>query len=82
MFVPFLIMFREGLEAALIISLIAGYLKKTGRGQWLTRVWLGAITAALLCLARGLGINATTGEFPQKEQELFKGVVAVIAPPY
>lgn len=79
MFVPFLIMFREGLEAALIVSLIAGYLKKTGRGQWLTRVWLGAITAALLCLALGLAINDTTGEFPQKEQELFEGIVAVIA---
>lgn len=38
MFVPFLIMLREGLEAALIVSLIAGYLKKTGRGQWLKRV--------------------------------------------
>lgn len=79
MFVTFLIMLREGLEAALIVSLIAGYLKKTGRGQWLKRVWLGAITAALLCLALGLAINATTGEFPQKEQELFEGIVAVIA---
>ena len=27
MFVPFLIMLREGLEAALIVSLIASYLK-------------------------------------------------------
>ncbi len=31
--------------------------------------------------APGLGIfiNETTGEFPQKEQELFEGIVAVIA---
>lgn len=29
MFVPFLIMLREGLEAALIVSLIASYLKRT-----------------------------------------------------
>ena len=28
MFVPFLIMLREGLEAALIVSLIASYLKE------------------------------------------------------
>ncbi|SUB16302.1 Ferrous iron uptake protein [Pantoea agglomerans] len=27
----------------------------------------------------GLFINATTGEFPQKEQELFEGIVALIA---
>lgn len=33
------------------------------------------------CVVLGLGIfiNETTGEFPQKEQELFEGIVAVIA---
>lgn len=30
-------------------------------------------------LALGVFINETTGEFPQKEQELFEGIVAVIA---
>ena len=35
MFVPFLIMLREGLEAALIVSLIASYLKRTQRGRWI-----------------------------------------------
>jgi len=79
MFVPFLIMFREGLEAALIVSLIASYLKRTQRGQWLGVVWIGVIVAAALCLALGIFINETTGEFPQKEQELFEGIVAVIA---
>lgn len=79
MFVPFLIMFREGLEAALIVSLIASYLKRTQRGQWLGVVWIGVFIAAALCLALGLFINATTGEFPQKQQELFEGIVAVVA---
>lgn len=79
MFVPFLIMFREGLEAALIVSLIAGYLKRTQRSQWLGAVWVGVIAAALLCLGLGIFINETTGEFPQKQQELFEGVVAVAA---
>ncbi|WAT02231.1 iron uptake transporter permease EfeU [Rouxiella chamberiensis] len=79
MFVPFLIMFREGLEAALIVSLIASYLQRTQRGQWLGTVWLGVIIAAALCLGLGIVINETTGEFPQKEQELFEGLVAVVA---
>ena len=35
--------------------------------------------AAALCLGPGILINETTGEFPQKEQELFEGIVAVIA---
>lgn len=79
MFVPFLIMFREGLEAALIVSLIASYLKRTQRGHWLGTVWCGVIVAAALCLGLGIVINETTGEFPQKEQELFEGLVAVVA---
>ncbi|XTZ36974.1 iron uptake transporter permease EfeU [Salmonella enterica] len=79
MFVPFLIMLREGLEAALIVSLIASYLKRTQRGQWLGIMWIGVFLAAMLCLGLGVAINETTGEFPQKEQELFEGIVAVIA---
>ena len=79
MFVPFLIMFREGLEAALIVSLIASYLKKTQRSQWLGVVWIGVILAAAFCLGLGIFINETTGEFPQKQQELFEGLVAVAA---
>ena len=79
MFVPFLIMFREGLEAALIVSLIASYLKRTQRSQWLGIVWVGVILAAALCLGLGIFINETTGEFPQKQQELFEGIVAAVA---
>ncbi len=78
-FVPFLIMFREGLEAALIVSLIASYLKRTNRSQWMRSVWAGVIIACLLCLGLGWFINETTGEFPQKEQELFEALVAAIA---
>lgn len=54
MFVPFLIMLREGLEAALIVSLIASYLKRTQRGRWIGVMWIGVLLAAALCL--GLGI--------------------------
>ncbi|MFG1172261.1 iron uptake transporter permease EfeU [Erwiniaceae bacterium CAU 1747] len=79
MFVPFLIMLREGLEAALIVSLIASYLKRTQRGQWFGAMWAGVAVAVALCFALGWFINETTGEFPQKQQELFEGLVAVIA---
>ncbi len=42
-------------------------------------MWIGVLLAAELCLGLGIFINETTGEFPQKEQELFEGIVAVIA---
>ncbi|MDU7284589.1 MAG: FTR1 family protein, partial [Escherichia coli] len=79
MFVPFLIMLREGLEAALIVSLIASYLKRTQRGRWIGVMWIGVLLAAALCLGLGIFINETTGEFPQKEQELVVGVIGLVA---
>jgi high-affinity iron transporter len=78
-FVPFLIMLREGLEATLIVVLIMSYLKQTGQMQWMKAIWLGIGLAASLCLGLGILIEKTSGEFPQQQQELFEGIVAVIA---
>ncbi|WP_434777282.1 iron uptake transporter permease EfeU [Neisseria sp. Ec49-e6-T10] len=77
--VPFLIMLREGLEAALIVSIIASYLKKTGNEQWMRFVWFGIVSAVVLCCIVGLIMVKTLGEISQREQELFEGIVAIIA---
>ena len=79
MLVAYLIMLREGIEAALIVGIIAGYLKQTGRGQWMPSVWLGVILAVVLCLGVGIALDLTSGEFPQREQEFFEGIVALAA---
>jgi high-affinity iron transporter len=79
MLIAFLIMLREGIEAALIVGIVAGYLHQTGRRHLLPAVWAGAGLAALLCLAFGIALDQTSGELPQKQQELFEGVVAFIA---
>jgi len=79
MFIPFLIMFREGLEAALIVAIVASYLNQSGQSRWLPAVWLGVVSAAGLCLALGLYMNRVQSEFPQKQQELFEAVVALVA---
>ena len=39
MFVPFLIMLREGIEAALIVGIVASYLKQSGRDGLMPAVW-------------------------------------------
>lgn len=77
--IAFLIMLREGIEAALIVGIIAGYLAQTGRQAWMPAVWGGVVLAALLCLALGLGLQAIGAEFPQKQQELAEGVIALLA---
>lgn len=79
MLVAFLIMLREGIEAALIVGIIAGYLKQTGRQGALPAVWSGVALAVVLCTALGIMLDAGGAEFPQKAQELFEGCVALLA---
>ncbi|RZA16338.1 MAG: iron transporter [Proteobacteria bacterium] len=79
MLVPFLIMLREGIEAALIVGIIASYLKQTGRGQWMPAVWIGVLLAGALALLVGGGLEMVSAEFPQKQQELFEGLVGLLA---
>ena len=79
MLVAYLIMLREGIEAALIVGIVASYLKQSGRGRWMPMVWLGVGLASILCLAIGLALNAASAEFPQRQQELLEGLVALFA---
>jgi high-affinity iron transporter len=79
MLVPFLIMLREGIEAALIVGIIASYLKQTGRGEWMSAVWIGVFLAIALALFVGGGLELVSAEFPQKQQELFEGIVGLVA---
>lgn len=75
MLATFLIMFREGVEAALIVGIIASYLRQTGRTHLMKAVWVGVILASLLCLGLGVFLQVTSGDFPQKQQELFAGII-------
>ncbi|MBV2143152.1 FTR1 family protein [Falsochrobactrum sp. TDYN1] len=79
MLVPFLIMFREGVEAALIVGIIASYLHQTGRSAWMPVIWIGVLLALAMSLAVGTVLQLLSAEFPQKAQELFEAVIGLIA---
>ncbi|PAT31439.1 iron transporter [Vandammella animalimorsus] len=79
MLAPFLIMLREGLEAALIVGIIASYLRQTGRAQWLPAIWVGVLLAVALSLLAGAAVLLAGREFPQKTQELFEAIVGLVA---
>lgn len=79
MLAPFLIMLREGLEAALIVGIIASYLRQTGRARWLPAVWVGVFLAVAISLFAGAAVLLAGQEFPQKMQELFEAVVGLVA---
>src|SRR5574340_1234241 len=53
MFQSLVITLREGVEAALIVGIVSGYLKKTGRANWLHLVYWGLATAILASLTLG-----------------------------
>jgi FTR1 family protein len=51
MFQSLVITLREGVEAALILGIVLGYIKKTGRQAWSRYVWWGLGTAIAASLA-------------------------------
>jgi len=74
-----LITLREGLEAALIISILLAYLRQLGRTDRTPLVWWGAGLAALVSLAVGTVIFAAAAEFGGAAEELFEGSVSLFA---
>ena len=75
----FVIGLREGLEAALIVSIIATFLNRQGRRDLLRPVFAGVAVAVLLCLAIGIALEVLSQNLPQKQQEGLETVVGVLA---
>jgi high-affinity iron transporter len=79
MLAAFLIMVREGLEASLIVVIIAAYLKKTGRQDLMRPMWIGVVAAAVLCAVAGVALQLANQELPQAKQELLEACVGFAA---
>jgi len=75
----FVIGLREGVEAALIIGIIAAFLRSEGRRDVLRWVWAGVALACGLCLAVGVGLEVLSRELPYKQQEGLETVIALVA---
>jgi high-affinity iron transporter len=70
---------REGVEAALIVSIILAYLARTGNRRHFSRIWLGTAAATLVSLAAGTAIYLTTRTLPDGTEQLFEGGTMLIA---
>jgi FTR1 family protein len=75
----FVIGLREGVEAALIVSIIATFLRQEGRSDALRWVWAGVVAAAAICLAVGVLLDVIDQELPQKQQEGLETVIGAVA---
>lgn len=70
---------REGVEAALIVSIVLAYLARTGRADQAGRVWLGAGLAAGLSLVVGIILFNTVGAFEEPYEQIFEGTMMLVA---
>ncbi len=79
MLTSFLITFREALEAALIIGIIAAYLAKIGRKDLYRYLNIGIVGAVLASAGAALVFRLVYGELQGTAEQLFEGAAALTA---
>lgn len=72
----FFLMLREGLEAALIVGIIAAYLVKSGRRDALGSVAIGVVAALVLSVGAGVVVAVTVGNLPLAARATIEGIAA------
>ncbi|RNI12935.1 high-affinity iron transporter [Methanohalophilus sp. RSK] len=75
----FMITFREGLEALLIVGVILGYLVQTNRVYVNKYVYAGVGLGILGSLLAAVTLNILAIEFEGRNEALFEGVVMLLA---
>jgi high-affinity iron transporter len=75
----FVIALREGIEAALIVSIILAYLRQLGRTDQARLVWAGTAAAVAVSAVAGTAIFVAGTEFEGTAEQVFEGLVTLTA---
>jgi high-affinity iron transporter len=75
----FVIGLREGVEASLIVGIVAAFLIQQGRRDALRWMWAGIALAAGICVAGGVALWLVSRSLPHAEQEALETVIGGIA---
>ncbi len=79
MIASLLLAFREGLEAALIVGIILGYLHQIGRTERRRSVWLAVLTAMAASLGMAMVLQALDAHFEGQLEHVFEGITMLLA---
>lgn len=74
-----LLTFREGLEAALVVGIVMGYLIKIGQTRHIKTAWAGVGAAVLLSVALAGGLMAIGAELEGQAEQIFEGTTMFLA---
>ena len=74
-----IIVFREVLEASLIIGILYTYLNKTGNQEAISSLWKGVIYAIIASIIGSFLFQIIAGGFHGQSEKLFEGFVMIFA---
>lgn len=77
--VQFVIGLREGVEAALVVGIIATFLYQQGRRDALPWMWAGVALAVALCVGVAVVLELINETLPYKQQEGFEALIGLVA---
>jgi high-affinity iron transporter len=70
---------REGVEASLIVGIIAAFLAREGRRDAMKQMWAGVAIAVALCVGIAVILRLVGEQLPQRQQEGLETVIGLIA---
>jgi high-affinity iron transporter len=74
-----LVTLREGIEIALVVTILLGYLRKIDQKRHFREIWIGVVAAATLSLMFGAALEITSRELSGRVLESFEGFTMLFA---
>lgn len=75
----YLLALREGTEAALVIGIVLGALRKIGRGDLSSWAWAGTAGAGIASLLVAVALNVSGAELEGNAELMFEGAAMILA---
>jgi high-affinity iron transporter len=75
----FLVTVREGVEMALVVAILLGYLRSLGQRRQFRAVWMGVGVAATACVLLATALELVSRELDDRVVEAFEGFTMIFA---